>query len=103
MSHTHITYPQSTERGLSPCHPWQIHEDGDDYDSQSETLLELTDLITEQLTRAEALTWLLQESDNPPEHATRVTAMILLELIQQAREANEKVWELIRQREQNRK
>jgi hypothetical protein len=30
------------------------------------------------------------------EHATRITAMLLQDLIQEAQEANEKLWELVR-------
>jgi len=103
MSHTNITYPQSTRHNLSLCHPWQIREDGDDYTTDSEgdnnpaeTLLSLTDHITERLTRAEALAWILQSAEQSPEHAVKVTAMILLDLIQDARETNEKVWEQVR-------
>ncbi len=103
MSHANITYPQSTRHGPTLFHPWQIREDGDDYTTDSEgdntpadTLLALTDRITERLTRAEALTWILQSAEQPPEQALKVTAMLLLDLIQEAREANEKVWEQIR-------
>jgi len=103
MSHTNITYPQSTSHGLSLCHSWQICEDGDDYTTDSEgdnnpadTLLSLTDHITERLTSAEALALILKSSEQPPEHAVKVTAMLILDLIQEAREANEKVWEQAR-------
>jgi len=103
MSHTNICYPQPTRHNLSLCHPWQIHEDGDDYTTDSEgdntpaeTLLALTDRITERLISAEALAMLLNSAEQPPEHALKVTAMIILDLIQEAREANEKVWEQVR-------
>lgn len=103
MSHTNISYPQSTRHNLSLCHHWQVHEDGDDYNTDSEgrenpaeKLLELTDHITERLTRAEALAWILQSAEQPPEHALKVTAMLIQDLIQEAREANEEVWELVR-------
>ncbi len=38
----------------------------------------------------------MQNAENPPEHATRITAMLLQDLIQEAQEANEKLWELVR-------
>lgn len=102
MSHanTNIIYPQSTDRNPTV---WQVREDGDDYDngSLSYPLLELHDRITDRLARAEALACLLQTADNPPDHATRVTAIVLQELIQQTQEANEKLWERIRQTRQD--
>lgn len=104
MSHTNVTYLQSTRQGLSLCHPVHVREDSDDYETDSEggeeygeTLLELTDCITERLTRAEALACVLQSAEQAPEHAIKVTAMLILDLIQEARETNEKVWEEIRQ------
>ena len=35
----------------------------------------------------------MQTAENPPEHATRITTMLLQDLIQEAQEANEKLWE----------
>jgi Icc-related predicted phosphoesterase len=45
--------------------------------------------------RADALTYLMQTAENPPEHATRITAMLLQDLIQDAQQANEKLWEKV--------
>ena len=93
MSHN-VIYPQSTDRDLSR---WQVREDEDDYGKLSSQLLELHDLITDRLVRADALTYLMQTAENPPEHATRITAMLLQDLIQEAQEANGKLWDEVRQ------
>ncbi len=92
MSHAkaNVIYPQSTDRDFSR---WQVREDEDDYGKLSRKLLELHDLITDRLVRADALTYLMQTAENPPEHATRITAMLLQDLIQEAQQANEKLWE----------
>jgi hypothetical protein len=90
MSQTKIIYPQSTDRDFSR---WQVREDEDDYGKLSRKLLELHELITDRLIRADALTYLMQTAENPPEHATRITAMLLQDLIQDAQQANEKLWE----------
>lgn len=96
MSHanTHVIYPQFIERNPA----LQIREDDDEYRSSelSTSILKLVDLITDRLVRADALTYLMQNAENPPEHATRITAMLLQDLIQEAQEANEKLWELVR-------
>ena len=89
MSQTNIIYPQSTDRTAA----WQVREDGDDYGKLSRKLLELHDLITDRLVRADALTYLMQTAENPQEHAPRITAMLLQDLIQDAQQANEKLWE----------
>ncbi len=94
MSHanTNIIYPQSTDR--DPSH-WQVREDDEDYGELSRKLLELHDRITDRLVRADALSYLMQTAENPPEHATRITAMLLQDLIQEAQQANEKLWEAV--------
>ena len=96
MSHanTNVIYPQSTDRDLSR---WQVREDEDDYGKLSRKLLELHDLITDRLVRADALTYLMQTAENPPEHATRITAMLLQDLLQEAQTANETLWEEVRE------
>jgi uncharacterized protein YlxW (UPF0749 family) len=38
----------------------------------------------------------MQTAENPPEHATRITAMLLQDLIRETQEANEKLWDEIR-------
>jgi hypothetical protein len=90
QTNTNITYPQSTDCDLSR---WQVREDDDDYGKLSRKLLELHDLITDRLVRADALTYLMQTAENPPEHATRITSMLLQDLIQDAQKANETLWE----------
>jgi hypothetical protein len=97
MSHanTHVIYPQSSDR--DPVR-WQVREDDEDYvkSELGTAILKLIDLITDRLDRADTLTYLMQTAENPPEHATRITAMLLQDLIQEAQEANEKLWELVR-------
>jgi hypothetical protein len=97
MSHamTNVSYSQSPERDLSR---WQVREDDDDYGNAqlSKSVQELLDLITDRLIRADALTDLLRSAENPPEHATRITAMLLQDLIRETQEANEKLWEELR-------
>jgi hypothetical protein len=90
MSHanTNLIYPQSTDRDLSR---WQVREEEDD--ALSRRLLELHERITDRLLRADALAQLMQTAEDPPEHATQLTAMLLQDLIQEAQTANEKLWE----------
>jgi hypothetical protein len=38
----------------------------------------------------------MQTAENPPEHTTRITAMLLQDLIQEAQQANEEMWEKVR-------
>jgi hypothetical protein len=90
MSHSNVIYPQSIKHHSAI---WRVREDEDDYGKLSRKLLELHDLITDRLVRADALTYLMQTAENPPEHATRITAMLLQDLIQEAQQANEKLWE----------
>jgi hypothetical protein len=95
MSQTNITYPQSLERDPSR---WQVREDDDDYDNEnlSRSILELINHITDRLIRADALAEIIQTAENPPEHATRITAMLLQDLIRETQEANEKLWDELR-------
>lgn len=95
QANTNIIYPQSTNR--DPV-LWQIREDDDDYRNSElgTAILKLVDLITDRLVRADALTYLMQTAENPPEHATRITAMLLQDLIQEAQRANEEMWEKVR-------
>ncbi len=90
MSQTNVIYPQSTDRDLSR---WQVREDNDDYGNLSHQLQELINTITDRLIRAEALAEILQTSENPPEHATRITAMFLQDMIRETQQANEKLWD----------
>lgn len=86
--------------GLVHSHPWQVCEDGDDYDARKspdsgESLFEMTDYIIDRLTRAEALAWVLQGAEHHPEKAANVTAMVIAELVREALEAYEKQWEKV--------
>jgi hypothetical protein len=95
MSQTTITYSQSLERDLSR---WQIREDDDDYSNEnlSSSTLKLINHITDRLIRADALAEIIQTAENPPEHATRITAMLLQDLIRETQVANEKLWDELR-------
>ena len=92
MTHN-ITYPQSIDHNPAT---WQVREDDDDYGNLSHQLQELINTITDRLIRAEALAEILQTSENPPEHATRITAMFLQDMIRETQEANEKLWDELR-------
>jgi len=95
MSHTNVIYPQSIDR--DPI-SWQIREDDDNYGNEtlSRSILELINHITDRLIRADALAEIMQTAENPPEHATRITAMLLQDLIRETQEANEKLWDELR-------
>mgnify|MGYP001365134749 FL=1 len=101
MSHSHFVYPQSTnDLTLINSSRWQVREDDGEYDVNRPDLTEisnLSDFITDKLTKAEALSWVLQGAKHYPENADAVTAMVIAELIHEALEANEKQWELTRQ------
>jgi len=104
MSHTNVVYAQFSNEDLDLTHTsrWQVREDEDEYGSKPDLpvltqLSNLSDFITEKLTRAEALSWVLQGAKHYPENADSVTAMVIAELIHEALEANEKQWEKIRQ------
>ncbi len=95
MSHanTNVIYPQSTDRDLSH---WQVREDDDDYGNLNHSIQALINHITDRLIRADALAEIMQTAENPPEHATRITAMLLQDLIRETQEANEKLWDELR-------
>ena len=88
MSHN-VTYPQSIDRNPSA---WQVREDDDDY-NLNPSFQELIDRIADRLIRADALADILRSVENPPEHSTRITAMLLQDLIRETQEANEKLWD----------
>jgi hypothetical protein len=92
MSQTNISYSQSLERDPSL---WEVREDDDGYGNEnlSGSILELINHITDRLIRADALAEIMQTAENPPEHATRITAMLLQDLIRETQEANEKLWQ----------
>ena len=90
MSHN-VTYPQSIDRNPAT---WQVREEDDDY-NLNPSIQKLIDFITDRLVRADALTDLLRMAENPPEHSTRITAMLLQDLIKEAQEANEKLWDMV--------
>ena len=104
MSHVNFVYSQSTSNDLALINntSWQVREEEDEYGNKQKLpvltqLSNLSDFITEKLTRAEALSWVLQGAKHYPESADSVTAMVIAELIHEALEANEKQWELTRQ------
>jgi hypothetical protein len=95
MSQTNITYSQSLERDTAL---WQVREDDDGYGNEnlSGSILELINHITDRLIRADALAEIMQTAEKLPEHATRITAMLLQDLIRETQEANEKLWQEVR-------
>ena len=101
MSHSNYVYPLPTSNDLSTLTSrWQVREDDGEYDVSRPDLTEisnLSDFITDKLTKAEALSWVLQGAKHYPDNADSVTAMVIAELIHEALEANEKQWELTRQ------
>ena len=101
MSHSNYVYPLPTnDLTLINNSRWQVREDEGEYDVNRPDLTEisnLSDFITDKLTKAEALSWVLQGAKHYPENADAVTAMVIAELIHEALEANEKQWELTRQ------
>ncbi len=95
MSQTNIIYPQSTDRTAS----WQVREDGDDYDNskgdsevRTVSLLDLHDRVIDRLSRAKAMTRLLQTADTQSDGAIQVTAIVLEEHIEQALTTSERMW-----------
>ena len=101
MSHSNYVYPLPTnDLTLINNSRWQVREDDGEYDVSRPDLTEisnLSDFITDKLTKAEALSWVLQGAKHYPENADAVTAMVIAELIHEALEANEKQWEKIRE------
>ncbi len=103
MSQSNFVYPLPTDDlTLINSSRWQVREDEDEYGNNSELpiltqLSNLSDFITDKLTKAEALSWVLQGAKHYPENADAVTAMVIAELIHEALEANEKQWEKIQE------
>ncbi len=103
MSQSNFVYPLPTDDlTLINNSRGQVREDEDEYGNNSDLpaltqLSNLSDFITDKLTKAEALSWVLQGAKHYPENADAVTAMVIAELIHEALEANEKQWALIRQ------
>ena len=96
MSQTVYAYPKPTAHGLNSSHlsPWMVREDNDRY---ATSLLRLTDAITERLTKAEALTWVLQDSREGQRDATvSNAAWAIADLIHEARELYAEQWERMR-------
>ncbi|MFO7593515.1 MAG: hypothetical protein R6X15_05655 [Pseudomonadota bacterium] len=75
---------------------WKVREDNDEYSSGQDDLADLTDIINDRLTKAEALAWVLHGSTNYPDHADSVTAMVIAELIHEALDAQQQQWDKIR-------
>ena len=96
MSHTVHAYPKSTGHGLTLPHhsPWMVREDKYRY---ATSLLHLTDAITARLAKAEALTWVLQDSQEAQRDATiSNAAWAIADLIHEARELYAEQWERMR-------
>ncbi len=92
-----IYYPQSSSSNLAFIHsPWRVREEEDQYGDDLPTLLALADRINDSLTKAEALSWLLHQAGDDPQHARSVTAQVIAELIHEALEAHETQWKKIR-------
>ena len=71
-----------------------VREDKDHYATR---LLRLTDAITERLAKAEALTWVLQDSrESKCDGTTSKAAWAIAALTQEARELYAEQWERIR-------
>ncbi len=96
MSHTVYTYPKPADNGLTLTQhsPWAVREDKS---SHPRSLLWLTDAITERLAKAEALTWVLQESGASQRDGTvSNAAWAIADLIHEARELYAEQWEWMR-------
>lgn len=95
MSQMNDAYPRSTDDGLHLIHDssWLIREDDDDANS----LVDLTDAITERLAKAEALTRLLIGGQEYLSDATLPdAAWAIADLIHEARELYARQWERVR-------
>ena len=96
MSHSVHTYPKPAGHGLTLNHhnPLMVREDKDRY---ATSLVRLTDAITERLAKAEALTWVLQESQDAQRDGTvSNAAWAIADLIHEARELYAEQWERVR-------
>ena len=92
MSHTVYAYPQPADDGLTFIHTclWAVREDND---GDPASLVRLTDAITERLAKAEALTWILQESREGQDDGTiSNAAWTIVDLIHEARELYAEQW-----------
>jgi hypothetical protein len=95
MSHTHIAYPQTTDRPftLVPNPTCAVREDEDPY---ADSLVRLSDIIDDKLNKAKGLAWVLHCAKDAPEDAVSETGYVIVELIQEALEAHRKQWGKIR-------
>lgn len=97
MTHTNITYPRST--GTLTCvggDTSQVAEEGADYGKTlTARLVDTSDLINDRLAKAEAMAHLLQRAKRYEEDAIKGAGSVIVDLIQEAREANRKQWEEI--------
>ena len=93
MSHTVYAYPKPADNGLilTQHSPWAVREDKD---GNPTNLVRLTDAITERLAKAEALTWVLQDSQEAQRDGTvSNAAWAITDLIHEARELYAEQWE----------
>ena len=95
MSHSVYAYPKPAGHGLTLTHasPWAVREDKD---GTPTNLLRFTDAITEHLAKAEALTWVLQDSQEAQRDGTiSNAAWAIADLIHEARELYAQQWERV--------
>lgn len=99
MSNVAFVYSQPTSRDLTSFinSHWHVHENEDENGESLPDLLALTDLVNDRLSKAEALSWTLHRANQCHDSYGSVTALVIAELIHEALEAHEKLWDSIRQ------
>ncbi|WP_126455685.1 hypothetical protein [Sulfuriflexus mobilis] len=98
MPQTDHSYSESVTKGLYLIHDsaWAIREDDD-----ANSLVDLTDAITERLAKAEAISRLLIGSQDYPNDATIAdAAWAITDLIHETRELYARQWQRVRHYEQ---
>lgn len=97
MTHTNITYPRST--GTLTCISGdtpQVGEESADYGKTlTARLVDTSDLINDRLAKAEAVARLMERAKRYEEDAIKGAGSIIVDLLQEARQANRKQWEEI--------
>lgn len=97
MNNTNITYPRST--GTLTCiggAARQVNEEGADYGKTlTARVVDTSDLIDDRLAKAEAVAHLMARAKRYDEDAIKGVGSVILDLVQEARQANRKQWEEI--------
>lgn len=97
MTRTNITYPRST--GTLTCignDPRQVSEEGADYGKTlTARLVDTTDFINDRLAKAEAVARLMERAKRYEEDAIKGASSVIVDLVQEARQATRKQWEEI--------